>query len=171
MFDQNLLDAVARSMAIHFSMNRQPHMSGDPLQRLGSQELRRLTDATQAALEALCEARPDVAAVLAGLAVAVPPLATERMLWAADGATPPQGDWDNPDSPEFVLFGLTQAEWQQMVTASPFVTTTVKKPVPRQGYISPELLTSLQDYSDSLDKTKVNEFLELYRTPSQDPTS
>lgn len=34
--------------------------------------------------------------------------------------------------------------------------------VPRQGYISPELLNGLQDYSDSLDKTKVNEFHQLY---------
>lgn len=37
----------------------------------------------------------------------------------------------------------------------------------RQGYISPELLTALETYSESLDKTKVNEFLLMYRNPEQ----
>lgn len=36
----------------------------------------------------------------------------------------------------------------------------------RQGHISPELLAELQAYGDSLDKTKINEFLELYRDSS-----
>lgn len=71
-FDAALIEAMARAMASHFSMNRMPHMSGDPLNRLGSQERRRLDDATDAALTALCAARPDVAALLAGEAVAVP---------------------------------------------------------------------------------------------------
>ena len=39
-------------------------------------------------------------------------------------------------------------------------------PPVRQGYISPELLTELQAYGDSLDKTKINEFLKLYRDSS-----
>lgn len=168
MFDEQLIHTIARSMATHFSMNRQPHMSGDPLNRLGAQELRRLTDATHAALAALCEVRPDVAAVLTGDAVAVPPLATEKMLWAADGAAPPPGNWDDPDSPDFVLFGLTQAEWQAMVAVSPWVTTTPRKPSTRQGYFSPQFLATLQAYSASLDKTKVNEFMKLYTQPPEE---
>lgn len=42
----------------------------------------------------------------------------------------------------------------------------VGPPPVRQGYISPELLAELQAYGNSLDKTKINEFLELYQTPS-----
>ena len=48
-----LITVMARAMACHFSMNRMPHMSGDPLARLGSQERRRLDDATTAALDAI----------------------------------------------------------------------------------------------------------------------
>jgi hypothetical protein len=162
MFDQTLLDTVARSMAIHFSMNRQPHMSGDPLQRLGSQELRRLTDATHAALEALCEVRPDIAAVLQGKAVVMPPEASKRMLdahWEQTG----ESEAMRPRTHAYMM-----RYYRAMVAVSPYVAESDQ---PRQGYISPELLTSLQDYSDSLDKTKVNQFLELYRKPSQDSTS
>ncbi len=36
----------------------------------------------------------------------------------------------------------------------------------RQGYISPEFLAELQAYGDSLDKTKINEFLDMYRDSS-----
>jgi hypothetical protein len=50
-----LAETMARAMACHFSMNRMPHMSGDPLARLGSQERRRLDDATTAALTAIRE--------------------------------------------------------------------------------------------------------------------
>jgi hypothetical protein len=51
-----LAETMARAMACHFSMNRMPHMSGDPLARLSSQERRRLDDATTAALAAIREA-------------------------------------------------------------------------------------------------------------------
>ncbi len=164
MFDAKLIELISRALASDDSKNKFTQ-DGTPLIDLVWKVS--VPDAVKA-LTALCEARPDVAAVLAGDAVAVPPKATENMLWAADRAEPPPGDWDNPDSLEFVLFGLTQAEWQQMVSASPFVTATVKKPVPRQGYISPELLASLQAYCASLDKTKVNEFLKLYRQSPED---
>jgi hypothetical protein len=47
------LGQMAMAMARHFSMNNAPHMSGNPLNRLGALELRRLNDATNAALAAI----------------------------------------------------------------------------------------------------------------------
>lgn len=67
-----LVEAMARAMATHFSMNRMPHMSGDPLARLGSQERRRLDDATQAALTTLCTLITGLPALLDGTARVVP---------------------------------------------------------------------------------------------------
>ncbi len=121
MFDPHLLATVARSMATHFSMNRQPHMSGDPLQRLGAQELRRLTDATQAALEALCEARPDVAAVLQGEAVVMPLCSTEEMCSAGYDATR-LADGQPQFYKDGFCLGHADKIYQAMVAVSPYIT-------------------------------------------------
>lgn len=48
--EAELAETMARWMAVHFAMNRQPHMSGDPLNLLSVIERRRLDDATAAAL-------------------------------------------------------------------------------------------------------------------------
>lgn len=100
-----LVEALMRAMAMHFSMNRMPHMSGDPLNRLGAMERRRLDDAARAALTALRAARPDVAAVLDGKAVAVPRVATAEMV-AAPG-------YEGRDNEMRGIFWL-------MATASPY---------------------------------------------------
>lgn len=110
--DSKLIEAMARAMACHFSMNRMPHMSGDPLNRLGSQERRRLDDATDAALTALCAARPDVAAVLAGEAVALP-------------KAPTDAQWDHIAAvldahPASLLMERQRRWWPDLVAASPY---------------------------------------------------
>ena len=51
--EAELAEVMAMAMAKHFSMNNAPHMSGNPLNRLGALELRRLNDATNAALAAI----------------------------------------------------------------------------------------------------------------------
>jgi hypothetical protein len=51
--EAELVEMMAAAMAKHFSMNNAPHMSGNPLNRLGALELRRLNDATNAALAAI----------------------------------------------------------------------------------------------------------------------
>lgn len=66
---------------------------------------------------------------------------------------------ENEDLPKVLRFAKL---WKPMVIES--------SPV-RQGYISPELLTKLQEYSASLDHTKINEFLELYRNSSSQDTT
>ena len=70
--DPKLVEALRWHLACYFSQNRMPHMSGDPQARLLPHQKRDLHDAVDAALTALCAARPDVAAVLKGEAVAVP---------------------------------------------------------------------------------------------------
>jgi hypothetical protein len=51
--EAELVEQMAMAMTKHFSMNNAPHMSGNPLNRLGALELRRLNDATNAALAAI----------------------------------------------------------------------------------------------------------------------
>ena len=51
--EAELAEVMAMAMAIHFSMNKMPHMSGNPLNRLGVMERRRLDDATHAAIAAI----------------------------------------------------------------------------------------------------------------------
>jgi hypothetical protein len=51
--EAELVEMMAAAMAKHFSMNNAPHMSGNPLNRLGALERRRLDDATKAALAAI----------------------------------------------------------------------------------------------------------------------
>jgi hypothetical protein len=51
--EAELVEMMAMAMAKHFSMNNSPHMSGNPLNRLGALERRRLDDATTAALAAI----------------------------------------------------------------------------------------------------------------------
>ena len=70
--EAELVEQMAMAMTKHFSMNNAPHMSGNPLNRLGVMERRRLDDATHAALAAIREA---------GWAV-VPVEPTDKMLEA-----------------------------------------------------------------------------------------
>jgi hypothetical protein len=49
--------------------------------------------------------------------VIVPKEPTKEMLWAADRALF-QGNQDDPDKPDFVLFGQTRAEWAAMIAAA-----------------------------------------------------
>ena len=80
MHDPKLIETMRWHLACYFSQNRMPHMSGDPQARLLPHQKRDLHDAVDAALTALCTARPDVAAVLRGEAVVVPREATRIML-------------------------------------------------------------------------------------------
>lgn len=102
-------DALVELIEWHFaalvSGNNMPHMSGDPRARLHPGQRRRLNDAARAALAALRAARPDVAAVLDGAAVAVPRVATAEMV-AAPG-------YEGRDNEMRGIFWL-------MATASPY---------------------------------------------------
>jgi hypothetical protein len=93
-------EVLAMAMAIHFSMNRMPHMSGNPLNRLGVMERRRLDDATHAALAAIRAA---------GWAV-VPVEPTREMLDAAERAYPDDG---------LGFEDMCRAEWAAMIAAAP----------------------------------------------------
>lgn len=155
MFDPKLIELISRALASDDSKNKFTQ-DGTPLIDLVWKVS--VPDAIKA-LAALCEARPDVAAVLMGDAVVMPPEASEQMLDA---------HWEQTGE-SVAMQPRTQAYmrryYRAMVDVSPYVAESDQ---PRQGYISPELLTSLQAYSDSLDKTKVNEFLKLYRQPPEE---
>jgi hypothetical protein len=49
----DLIEAVARASAMYFAHNRQPVMSGDPLDRLSPMLRRECFDSASAALDAL----------------------------------------------------------------------------------------------------------------------
>lgn len=46
-------ELIERALAIHFSQNRQPHMSGDPRERLSALQRRNMEDARDAVIAAL----------------------------------------------------------------------------------------------------------------------
>lgn len=52
-YDPELKNLLTQALAIHFASNKQPHMSGDPLNRLNSMEKRKLDDAVIDVLDAL----------------------------------------------------------------------------------------------------------------------
>jgi len=64
--DDRLVELIEWHFAALVSGNNMPHMSGDPRARLHPGQRRRLNDASRAALAALRQHRPDVAAVLDG---------------------------------------------------------------------------------------------------------
>lgn len=64
--DDRLVELIEWHFAALVSGNNMPHMSGDPRARLHPGQRRRLNDAARAALAALRQHRPDVAAVLGG---------------------------------------------------------------------------------------------------------
>ncbi|RWK39272.1 hypothetical protein [Mesorhizobium sp.] len=49
----DMITRVEKALAVHFSGNRMPDMSGDPRNRLSSLQRRNLTDAAYAAIEAM----------------------------------------------------------------------------------------------------------------------
>lgn len=46
-------ELIERELAIHFTQNRQPHMSGDPRERLSAMQRRNMEDARDAVIAAL----------------------------------------------------------------------------------------------------------------------
>jgi len=104
--DDRLVELIEWHFAALVSGNNMPHMSGDPRARLHPGQRRRLNDAARAALAALRQHRPDVAAVLDGEAVAVPVEPTEAMLDA-------MGEMHMP-------FGEMRAAWDGALAASPY---------------------------------------------------
>ncbi|TIN83076.1 hypothetical protein [Mesorhizobium sp.] len=50
-----MIERVEKALAVHFSGNRMPDMSGDPRARLSQLQRRNLTDAAYAAIEAMRE--------------------------------------------------------------------------------------------------------------------
>jgi hypothetical protein len=151
MFDPKLIELISRALASDDSKNKFTQ-DGTPLIDVVWKVS--VPDAIKA-LAALCEARPDVAAVLQGDAVVMPLEASEQMLDA---------HWEQTGESEAMrprTHAYMQRYYRAMVAVSPHVATPAQ-PL-RQGYISPELLSSLQAYGDSLDKTKVNEFYKLYK--------
>jgi len=57
---ESMIERVERALAIHFSGNRQPCMSGDPRDRLSPLQRRNLSDAARAAIEAMREASDEM---------------------------------------------------------------------------------------------------------------
>jgi hypothetical protein len=97
--DPKLVEGLEWALAIHFSMNRQPHMSGDPRNRLSAMQKRQMDAVIDAALTALRAARPDIAAALDGRGVVVPREATGIMVaraWLAANRVSPPYHVDHP---------------------------------------------------------------------------
>lgn len=112
-FDPATVEAVEWALAIHFSSNRQPAMSGDPRDRLSALQRRNMELARDSVLLTLA-ARGEL--VLPGWQ-SVPQEPTKNMLWAADLAHF-TGE-DDPHKPGFVLFGQTREEYLAMLAAAP----------------------------------------------------
>ena len=85
-FDPKMVEAVEWALAVHFSGDRMPHMSGDPRNRLSPGRRRAMEDARDSVLEALCahlNLPPEALNALAkGEAVVVPKVATRAMIEA-----------------------------------------------------------------------------------------
>lgn len=68
----DMIEAIERALAIHFSQNRQPHMSGDPRERLSAMQRRNMEDARDAVIAALGTPIETLRGLRDGSLVAVP---------------------------------------------------------------------------------------------------
>jgi hypothetical protein len=117
MMQEELIEVVAR--ASREAPLLRDGLKPDPEYILSPAEVLRAAAAITALCATLCIPSAALVALAKGEACVVPKEPTKDMLWAVDRAYF-TGE-DDPDKPEFVLFGQTIEEYRAAIAASPYV--------------------------------------------------